>query len=674
MAKFKPLSTHLLRSCCNPTHFDFETTNDLHDLDTFIDQERAIEALDLGLSIKKPGYNIYALGPHGLGKHTRIKKILNEAALHKCPDYDYCYVHNFANANKPIALEFPAGTGIIFKESIHELSEKLFELKDQDSIKDTGIVFIKEKIKSLKNTYSGKDKITSYLSHLEKDILNNLDIFSPDSKKDNSLFIRYQVNLIIDHSQSNSLPVIYEPNPIYPNLIGIIEYNSQQNESSTNFMMIKPGALHHANGGYLLLDANTLVSDSQSWDALKIILLINEIKLSSLEQSMGLSSGPSLEPEPIPLDIKIILIGSRSLHTHLFDNDDGFNQFFKISVEFEDEVIRDRENEIKFARLIATLARQEKLYPFHKSAVAAIIEENSRFIGDAERLYPHIRSLMDMLCESHYWADQANRKIVREKDVYKMINSKMRRVDQLRDKIYSEIERDLILIDTESTLVGQINGISAIQIGEQHFGQPSRITAVAGAGDDELVDIEREVDLGGDSHSKGILILSGFIHGHYAKNHSLSLYASIVFEQNYAQIDGDSASMAELCALLSAIADVPIKQSLAITGSVDQYGQAQSVGSINEKIEGFFDICKVRGLNYENGVLLPDSNVKQLMLRKDVVEACENDLFSIYAINDVFEAMSLLTELDTQELNEKIEARFKKFSSKDEKDDDESDD
>jgi predicted ATP-dependent protease len=399
--------------------------------------------------------------------------------------------------------------------------------------------------------------------------------------------------------------------------------------------------LHQANGGYLILDANKLLMQPYAWEELKRTLFAREIKIESPVQSFV--STISLEPEPIPLRVKVILIGDRRLYYMLAAADPEFDELFKIAADFEDDLDRNAETIEKYAGMIAAIAKKVEVRPLDRSAVARVIEHSAREAGDNQKLSARVGTVTDLLHESSHLADKADRTVISAADVQAAIDLRTRRADRIRVHSLEQIERGTILIGTDGSRVGTINGLSVLQIGGFAFGRPTRITARVRVGRGEFVDIEREVDLGGPTHSKGVLILSSYLGAHYAVDRPLSLRASLVFEQSYGGVDGDSASSTELYAILSALADVPIRQGLAVTGSVNQFGEVQTIGGVNEKIEGFFDVCQERGLTGEQGVLIPEANVKHLMLREDVVAAAEAGKFAIYPIATIDEGIEVLT-------------------------------
>jgi lon-related putative ATP-dependent protease len=514
-------------------------------------------------------------------------------------------------------------------------------------------------IDELKKSYAALPKVVSYLEAVQQAVIDNADDFrhQEEGQEINILGIslaraasasalrRYQVNVLIDHGDSKGAPVVYEDNPSYQSLVGRVEHISQMGALVTDFTLIKPGALHQANGGYLILDVRKILMQPYAWEGLKRALSSQEVRIESLGQALSLISTVSLEPEPIPLDVKVVLLGERLLYYLLNYFDPDFGDLFKVAADFEDTMKRTGESDLLYARLIATIARKEGLLALDRAACARLIEHGARIAADAEKLSIRLRDITDQLREADYWARQAGRDIVTGDDVQRALDARIYRADRLRERLQDEIHRGTLLIDTQGERVGQVNGLSVVGLDDFIFGHPSRITASVRLGKGEVLDIQREVELGGPLHSKGVLILSGYLGGRYAVNRPLSLSASLVFEQTYGAVEGDSASSAELYALLSALAETPIKQSLAVTGSVNQHGEIQAIGAVNEKIEGFFDVFRRRGLTGDQGVLIPAANVKHLMLRRDVVEAVAQQKFHIYPVSTVDEGIELLTGL-----------------------------
>ena len=470
-------------------------------------------------------------------------------------------------------------------------------------------------------------------------------------------------------------PVVFEDHPTYPYLVGKIEHISEMGTLVTDFTLIRSGALHRANGGYLVIDARKILEQPFAWDALKRALNSKKIDIKSLAEAYSLISTVSLEPEPIPLDIKVILIGDRFIYYLLQMYDSEFLELFKVAADFEDDMKRNEENTQQLGRLISTIARHENLKPIDKSGIMRIIEESSRIAGDANRLSTRIRRLADIAREAHYWADKEGLSIISKKQVTHSIESRRNRKSRIHDRIMREIQQNTIMIATEGEALGQVNGLTIIQLGDYLFGNPARITARLSLGSGKVIDIEREVELGGPIHSKGVLILSHYLASNYAPDYPLSLSASLVFEQSYGPVEGDSASAAELCALLSALAKIPIKQNIAITGSVNQYGFTQAIGGVNQKIEGFFDLCQARKLTGNQAVIIPSENVKHLMLRQRVIDAVADEKFNIYASSSIDECMEILTGVEAGSrddkdnfpegsLNQRIQTRLIEFADK----------
>ncbi len=570
---------------------------------------------------------------------------------------------------------------------LREAQAKIRELS-RDIIQAT----VNSMIDDLKNNYRDLPEVVKYLEAVEADLIDNADHFhqakdgepmmmmglpiqQQQQDRGEAIFRRYKVNVLVDHSEAKGAPVVYEDNPTFQNLVGRIEHVAQMGALFTDFSLIKAGAIHRANGGYLILDVLKVLSQPYAWDGLKRCLRAGEIRTETLGQMLSLITTVSLEPDPIPLKIKVVLIGERLLYYLLYKYDSDFADFFKVAVDFEEEIDRTQEASGLYARWIAGLVQEEKLRPFDRSAVGRVIEQASRISGDAEKMSVELRAVYDLLREANYWAQKESRDVVTAADVQQAIDAHIYRSDRARGRLREEIDRGRLLIETDGEQVGQINGLSVLQLGDFMFGNPSRITARVRMGAPKVIDIEREVELGGAIHSKGVLILSGFISGRYLPNQPLSMLASLVFEQNYGGVDGDSASSAELYALLSALADVPIRQSIAVTGSVNQHGQVQAIGGVNEKIEGFFDVCRKQGLTGKQGVMIPRSNVSQLMLRKDVREAAAEGKFHVYAVAHIDEGIEILTGIAAGErgddgsypvdsINGKVEARLKEFAER----------
>lgn len=541
----------------------------------------------------------------------------------------------------------------------------------------------------LRQKYADLAAVREHLDAAQADIVQNFEAFLQDEENAGRQLLgaalgiasperrvspsRYEVNVVIDNGQTNGAPVVSLDQPRYADLVGRVEHVAQMGALVTDFTLIKPGALHKANGGYLVIEALKLLTEPFAWEGLKRALRKREIVIESLGQVYSMISTVSLEPEPIPVAVKVVLIGERQLYYLLSSADPEFNELFKVSADFEDEMGRGPENALAYARVMAEVARDEKLRPFDRRAVARVVEHGSRLVEDATKLSTHMQSVTDLLREADYWAGEAEREVVGYEDVQRALDMQTFRAGRIQEQMQEAILRDRVLIDTDGSIVGQVNGLSVYQIGSHSFGRPSRITARIRMGSGEVIDIERQVEMAGPIHSKGVMILAGFLGQRFAVDQPLSISATLVFEQSYGGVEGDSASSAELYALLSAIADAPVCQSLAVTGSVNQRGQIQTIGGVNEKIEGFFDVCRARGLNGEQGVLIPAANVENLMLRRDVVEAAAAGQFHVYPVRTVDEGIALLTGLPAGEANEageyppdsingRIVARLKKLA------------
>ncbi len=513
---------------------------------------------------------------------------------------------------------------------------------------------VEQLIAWMEDRYRELPAVMEYLGSVTENAIREAEAFLP-RQGDSGLeqvatrvreFFQYGINVIVDNTASQGSPIVFEDNPTYQNLIGRVEYASQMGTLITNFTLIKPGALHRANGGYLVLDANQVLRHGYAWQGLKRALKAREIRIQSLEQMLSLANTVSLEPESIPLRIKVILTGEPELYFLLKAYDPEFDELFKVAADFSTTTPRAADTVAGYARLVATLQQQGELRPVERDAVARLVEESSRDAGDAEKLSLHVERLRDLLGEADYWAGRDGRDRIGRADIEQAIEQRDYRQDRYRELMQEQILRGIKLIDTEGTRVAQVNGLSVLQAGGYLFGLTSRITATARLGRGGVIDIEREAKLGGDIHSKGVMILASFLASRYAPDKPLPLAASLAFEQSYGRVDGDSASAAELCALLSALGDIPLKQSLAVTGSINQLGEIQAIGGVNEKIEGFFEICASRGLTGEQGVIVPAVNRLHLMLHRDVRDAVEAGRFHIYPAATVEDVMGLLCGLE----------------------------
>lgn len=775
MQRRTELQVNDLYQHCDPDNWQFNTTADLDTLPTIIGQDRALSAIDFGVNIDAEGYNLFIMGPAGVGKYTMIKRFLDEHSRHQPRAKDWAYLNNFADPQKPSAVSLPAGQGNQLRHDIEtiiahletelpqafddeyyrgrmrsleeaarkhrvrlfgtlqteadrkgvvllrmqdgsyafaaqregqamtseefeqlpaheqektedaiadlheELQHTLLELREweRDNFRklqalndEVALEVISKHINKLKHAYPSSTKLQLYFDAMLKDIRDNVDAFvkqeasaNEEASNEDNLLKRYQINLVVDNAQTQGAPVIYENLPHHQTLLGCVENMAMMGALVTDFSLIKAGAVHRANGGYLIVDAEQLLMQPFGWEGLKRALKSHEVRFDALERIYSLVATVSLEPEPIPLDLKVVLLGDRHLYYLLYDLDPEFVGLFKVVADFEEHMPRSADNDMLFARMMASAIDKENLLHMERAAVARVIEHSARSIEENSKFSLHLGDMTDLLREASYLAKQTQSRLVGRDHVQAAINMREQRLDRLRALIYSQIERQVIDIDVQGNQVGQVNALSVLGIGGFSFAQPSRVTASARFGDDNIIDIEREVELGGDIHSKGVLILSGYLGKTYAADAPLSMSASIVFEQSYGEVDGDSASVAELCALLSSVAGVSLKQSFAITGSMNQHGHVQAIGGVNEKIEGFFDICKMRGLNGKQGVIIPASNAQHLMLRQEVIDAVSKDQFHIHAIHHVNDALSLLSGLDAGERSEEGEFTANSFNA-----------
>ena len=765
MPTVKALEAQALYRRCDPSIFPFQTTAELEATTEIVGQARAVEAIQFGIDMARPGYNLFVFGEPGSGRHSVVRRLLEAKAEQGAAPSDWCYVNNVAETNRPRLLQLPAGRGGQLKRDMQQFVSELakaitaafesdqyreridalhnaFKEKEENALRELGqesagqgvgllrtpngfgfapikgdeamapdefeqlpqdakerigkaIEVFGERLKQLmlqfprwrrelqaqikqasrdtlrlavghlieelKERYADLAVVLAFLDEVMDDIVELGEQLREQPKGDtdpagvllsgNLSLARYQVNLLVDNATTPAAPIVYEDNPNYANLVGRVDHIAQMGTLVTNFTLIKSGALHRANGGYLVLDALRLLTQPYAWEGLKRALRSGQIRIESLGQVFGLVSTLSLEPEPVPLAVKVVLVGEPRVYYLLKALDPDFEELFKIGADFDDEVVRDAEGTRRYGELIATLVRSAKLHPFDRAAVARVVEHSARLTGDAERLTTSRRRLGDLLQEADFWAVKAGRDTVLRDDVEAALRAQTRRVDRLRGRVQEQILRDNLLIAVSGGQVGQVNGLAVIALDDFRFAHPVRITATVRIGEGDVIDIEREAELGGAIHSKGVMILSAFLGERYARDVPLSLSASLVFEQSYGPVEGDSASLAELCALLSNLAGVPVRQALAVTGSVNQFGQVQAIGAVNEKIEGFFDICQARGLTGQQGVLIPAANVKHLMLRDDVVSACAEGKFGVYPVADVDQAIELLTGMPAGEAN-----------------------
>ncbi len=526
---------------------------------------------------------------------------------------------------------------------IRELEQKARQTMKQID-REVAQTAVQHHFDDLKTTYCDDEEICTYLAEVQEDVLNQIDDFAAPVDSPEAIDLsRYEVNVLVNNVDTQGAPVIVESNPTYSNLFGRLEYEMRNGLVTTHFTNIKCGSLHWANGGYLILNAHDLMRHPDAWEALKRAIKAEQILVKPAgRMGNGQVLAKTLDPESIPLSVKIIMTGSVSMYYALFEQDEDFRTLFKVRADFDSTMSRDNAAELAYAAFIANRCHQEGLLHFDKTAVAKVVEFGSRLAEDKRKLSTLFGMVADLVRESSYWAGANGRSLVTASDVQEALSERTQRANRLEAYIFEQFLDETVFIATEGSVVGQVNGLSVIDTGDYSFGQPGRITARTFMGDDGLIHIERETEMSGPIHEKGVLTLNGYLGGTYAQHQPLSLTASLTFEQNYGGVDGDSASSTELYALLSSLSEIPIKQSLAVTGSVNQRGEVQPIGGVNEKIEGFFRLCEARGLTGDQGVMIPASNVDNLMLHERVVTAVSAGKFHIWPVKTLDEGIELL--------------------------------
>ncbi|MCH8030136.1 MAG: AAA family ATPase [Candidatus Dadabacteria bacterium] len=772
MEKPKELTPEQVYRRCDLSRLSITTTDDLEPCEEFIGQERAVKAINFGLGISHPGYNLYLSGPIGVGKTSSIKLILSQIAKDKPTPPDWCYVYNFQDPNVPKAVMLSNGQGKVYKRDMEELVEMLmkeipraFESKEYEEEKQsmlseaqkkksqyfdelqkvagesgiqvqfspTGVITMplvegkpitqegysalpeetkedvrkrKEQIDeevasifkvvkkldketmdrvkelekrvalfavidildNIREKYSKYPDIIDHLNEMQRHIVEHIDSFRQDGSQPGGpggalpfgmpqqkpSFTEYKVNVYVDNFLTKGAPVVYEPHPIYSNLFGTVEREMRMGVFTTNFTMIHPGSLAKANGGYLIVEALDVLRAPFVWDSLKKVLENQELGIEDVFQQLGYMSASGLRPEPINVDIKVIMIGSPTTYNLLYTYDEDFRKLFKVKADYDSVVDRTDEMLSQYLAFIKVICENEKLKPFDRGAMEAVIEHSSRLAGDQDKLSVQYAAISKVILEASYWSEVTNgaSQYVTRGDVERALEEKIYRSSLIEEKIQEMISKGHIIIDSEGETVGQINGLSVYDMGDYAFGRPSRITSETYMGREGVVNIERRAKLSGNIHDKGVLILSGYMGAKYAKKRPLSLSASLAFEQSYGMIDGDSASAAELIVLISSISGVPIRQDIAITGSVDQKGNIQPIGGANQKVEGFFRVCRAKKLTGKQGVVIPHQNVKNLMLHSDVVEAIEEGKFHIYPVESIDETIEILMGREAGERGE----------------------
>ncbi len=777
---------------CDPSTLGFRTTAEVEPLDGTIGQDRAISALEMGLEIDAPGFNVFVSGNLGTGRSSALRSYLDRIAPGRPNPPDWGYVHNFQEPTQPVPISLPCGMMRVLRDDMDQLVDtcraslpNAFESDDYTrrveevmaeiqqrrqavnedlefqarargftvSTTQVGITpvplhqdgrpltqeefgqlsdaerdrlrtaadevqrviaqamsefrrFDKEAnerrldvdaefvrftltpiIDDLQEKYADHSHVVTYLDDVEDDMVHNTQVFKPaagdrHATDDSSLqgkesfFARYRVNDLVDNTYCNGAPVEFVQNPSYYNLFGRIDYRAVAGMMTTDHTMIRPGAIHRANGGYLVIQAKDLLRSGLAWDTLKRVLWSEEIRVENIgEQDTPLPT-TSMRPQPIPVSAKVVLVGTPGILSVLRRSDEDFRRYFKVTAEFDGSMERTPESLSSYAAFVASEASENGLRQFDSSAVAAILDYSSRLVSNQTKLTTRFMSISDDLTESDYWAGKSGCDTVELCHVQKALQQREYRASLADERMRESIENDTIRIDTQGETVGQLNGLAVYYLGEHNFGRPSRVSARVSVGNGRIVNIDRETRMSGRIHNKGFLILNGYLQGKYGRNRRLSMSASITFEQSYSQIEGDSASSTELYALLSALSGLPIRQGIAVTGSVNQSGEVQAIGGATAKIEGFFKICEARGLTGAQGVMIPKDNVRNLVLNSEVVEAVRDGKFHIYAVSTIDEGIEVLTGVEAGDLNDdgeypegtvhnRVEQRLREMSRRD---------
>lgn len=778
--EFRTLPVEKLRWTCDPDSLGIDSIKQCAaDIPGIIGQPRAVRAINTGLDIESPGYNIYAAGRTGTGKTSTIASLLNKnIAKKKIPD-DICYVNNFKNPDLPKYLMLPAGDGSklrqemdslidhlkrqiplifesdVFKKASEEIMEK-YRTKQKDLVRDfnekitkegfqlvqfqigpftrqdivplyegkpvpveqlealaeqnkfspeeldrikkklidlrveldslmretrqiekdvrneiedleyrSGMPVVSGLISDIRAKHGNIEKVKSYLDEVQENILSNLKNFKEEEQPQQPMpipvmappaprFIEYKVNVVVDNSQAKSAPVIHETDPTYKNLFGTIEREIDRSGLwRTDFTRIRVGSLARANGGYIYFSALDALIEPGVWAFLKRTLKNRQLNLQPYDPFSFLPT--ALKPEQLPLDVKVVMIGDSYIYHLLYNLEEDFKKIFKIKADFDTEMPREAAHINDYICFMKKIVEEENLLDVDKTAIAAVVEHGIRLAGRQKKLSTRFAEITDLLRESSHWAKEAGKTIVQREDVDRTIHERINRVNLIEDKIQEMIDDGTIMIDTKGGVVGQINGLTVYDMGDHTFGKPARLTAKTALGRSGVINIEREAKLSGKIFDKGVLIIEGYFRGKYAQDKPLSMSASIAFEQSYSGVDGDSASTTEIYAIVSSLTDLPIRQDLAVTGSVNQKGEVQPIGGVNYKIEGFFDVCKAKGLTGTQGVLIPETNVPDLMLRNDVIQAVSDGKFHIYPVKTIDEGISILTGV---EAGEKVNGQY----------------
>lgn len=757
MPGYRELKPEELAWRIDESSLPFDTTDTVEDIKGIIGQERALRALDFGLGIKSFGYNLYVMGQPGTGKMSTVMSVVNMKAEKGPGPKDWVYVMDFAQPDKPKAIELPRGKGCDLEKDMDDLvmhlkevipkafdgeefekrkqevygehnkkTQERFDALDAEAhksgfsleksprglilvpLKEDGNLMTQEEfeaqepeakkrieatgselqdklndmmrrvrelekelqeelkavnrefgmfsaghlIEELRDKYSEFPRLVTYFGEVEEDVLLHLDDFKQTASSEPQLpfmprqepsFDRYKVNLLVDNCTATGAPVVFEANPTFPNLFGRIEQRVSYGMATTDFTMIKPGALHRANGGYLVVNALDLLRNPFAYEGLKRAVKNKKVAIEDALEQYRVVPMHTLKPEPVPLDAKVVMIGTPYIYYLLFHLDEEYRKLFKVHVDFDSRMARTDDAVEQYAKFIGTRCREDGLLPFDRSGVARVVEYSARLTSDKDKLSAKFIDISDIISEAAYWAGEEGSATVGRPHVTKAIEEMRYRSSMLEEKIREAISEGVLKVEVTGAVAGQVNGLSVMSLGAHSFGRPSRITARTYMGRGGMVNIEREVKMSGPIHDKGVLILTGFLGDRFARERPLTLSASIAFEQSYEGIEGDSASSTELYALLSSLSGLPIKQGIAVTGSVNQLGDVQAIGGTNEKIEGHFEVCKALGLTGEQGVMLPESNVRHLMLKEEVVDAVRDGKFHIFAAATIDDGIEVLT-------------------------------
>lgn len=746
----------------SPEQFAFTNTDDLEPFRGVLGQERAVEALQFGVAMPRPGYNVYVMGEPGTGRFSFVKRYLKAEGKRQQTPADWVYVNHFDDTREPRALELPSGSAGAFitdmnglidnllstfpavfehpsyqqkkgaidrafnqrydraldvieraslekdvalyrdasnvaftpmadgkaldeaefaqlpeevREQFHEdialleerLNEELASLPQwkresnnqlRQLNEETITLALQPLLAPLSEKYAENAAVCAYLQSVQLNLLRTVvEQLVDDSKTDAAarklLEEQYAPSLVVGHHADGGAPVVFEPHPTYDNLFGRIEYSTDQGALYTSYRQLRPGALHRANGGFLILEAEKMLGEPFVWDALKRALQSRKLKMESPLGELGRVATVSLTPQMIPLNIKLVIIGSRQLYYALQDHDPDFQEMFRVLVDFDEDMPMVDENLEQFAQLLRTRTNEEGMAPLTSDAVARLATYSARLAENQSRLSARIGDLFQLVSEADFIRQLASDEMTDAGHIERALKAKATRTGRVSQRVLDDMLAGIILIDTEGAAIGKCNGLTVLEVGDSAFGMPARISATVYPGGSGIVDIEREVNLGQPIHSKGVMILTGYLGSRYAQEFPLAISASIALEQSYGYVDGDSASLGEACTLISALSRTPLKQCFAITGSINQFGEVQAVGGVNEKIEGFFRLCEARGLTGEQGVIIPRANVATLMLDERVLQAVENGMFHVYAVSQADEALSLLVGEEAGVLDEK---------------------